>query len=90
MANNRDDNQIRVGYGLGEDGVVYPFRSDPVTGRLLITIASKLSGTATSTSQPLKRDDNFAAVAGALGDGSVIPWHTDSNKGHLAVDLLIE
>ena len=87
---NRDDNRVRVGYGLGEDGNVYPLKIDPITGRLLITIASKLSGTATATNQPLKRDDNFSSVAGGLGSGTIYPLHTDSNTGHLAVDLLQE
>lgn len=89
---NRDANFRTVCAAEGDDGVVYPWEIDSVTGRVLmeITIVANHGNSAPLTRA--SKDANFRDTLTGLSDSAIQPLAAaiDATNGLLGVDLFIE
>jgi hypothetical protein len=73
-----------------DDGNPTPLKVDPVTGKLLIDIASTASGGVVHTFNP--SDSNYERLAMGVTDDAnqtPMPFHTNTS-GHLLIDIVVE
>lgn len=92
-----DVNRKPTAIGLGDDGVIYPFKTDPVTGRLLIDITPVAEPASPVFHTASDIDVNRKNVATGLEhiiqqdtSGNILPFHIDSRNNLLFCDILIE
>jgi len=92
MANTnakRDENRVTVALVSDGLGNTVPLKVDPVTGRLLMTIAV-MDSTVPVLSEGAKRDENRVTTALASDGTTERPLLIENSSGLLFVDVNIE